>query len=97
MKDKKYFFGWENIKWFFIELIKTFSNQPSFFASKRIERSFLFTTALVLTIIYFSYHVKTMQSTDMLLIVGMLFAYAGYTTNIMRKEKLDEKAIHKNE
>lgn len=89
--DKKYFFGWENIKWFFREWIKTYSSEPSFFASKRIERSLLFVSALTLTICYVAYHIPTMGSGDLTLIVGALFVYAGYNTSMMRKEKIDEK------
>lgn len=89
--DKKYFFGWENIKKGFNELIKTFSNQPSFFSSKKIERSLLFTSALVMVIVYFGYHVKIMGSGDLTLIVGALFAYAGYSMNMTRKDKLDDR------
>lgn len=86
-QNKKYFFGWQNIKWFILEWLKTYSNQPSFFASKRIERSFLFGAALIMTIVYFAYHVKLMASGDLMLITGGLFVYAGYNTVQMRKDK----------
>lgn len=88
--EKKYFLSWANIRWLITELVKTYSNQPSFFASKRIERSLLFISALGLTIQYVRCHKFTMTSGDLMLIVGGLFIYAGYNTNVMRKEKKDE-------
>jgi hypothetical protein len=40
--EKIYFFGWTNIKWFIIQIGLTFSEQESFFSSKRIERAIIF-------------------------------------------------------
>lgn len=48
-------------------------------------------TALIMVIVYFAHHMKLMSSGDMTLIVGALFAYAGYSMNMTRKDKLDEK------
>jgi hypothetical protein len=87
----KYLFGWKNFSWFFKELVKTFSNQPSRFSSKKLERAALFASALIMVIIYFAWHYKTMTSSDMLIITGALFVYAGYSMNMTRKDKLDEK------
>jgi uncharacterized protein (DUF2132 family) len=89
--EKKYFFGWGNLKRGITELIKTFSSKPSLFSSKKIERGLLFASALIMVIVYFSYHMKLMHSGDMLLITGALFVYAGYTMNMTRKDKLDER------
>lgn len=36
------FFGWENIKWLFRELLKVGSNQHSYFSKKRIESGMAF-------------------------------------------------------
>ena len=34
MKNKKYFFGWENIKWFCKELMNVYSAKDSYFSKK---------------------------------------------------------------
>jgi hypothetical protein len=85
--NKKYFFGWTNIKWVIKELILTFSNQPSFFSSKRIERAILFSAALTSYMIWFFYHYKLLSPTDMVIVTGPIFFYAGYSMNTTQKEK----------
>jgi len=42
MENKKFFFGWENIKWVISELGKMYSSKPSFFSKKRIESGVAF-------------------------------------------------------
>ena len=86
--EKKYFFGWENIKWVILQIGLTLSNQESFFSSKRIERVILFNTAVVSWMIWFYYHFRTITYTEMMATTGMLFIYAGYTMNMTEKEKL---------
>lgn len=39
---------WDFIKWFCWEMIKTLSNEPSFFSSKRLERFGIFLNANIL-------------------------------------------------
>ncbi len=95
--EKKYFFGWGNIKRFLTELVKTFSNEPSFFASKRIERAFLFGSALYIVIYYVHINVKTMESAGLVIIITALFGYAGYNTTMIRKDKIDDKNQLKDE
>ena len=34
---RKFFFGWDNIKWFFTEIGKIYSGKSSFFSKKRVE------------------------------------------------------------
>jgi hypothetical protein len=84
---KKYFFGWENIRWFITELALTFSEMPSFFSSKRIERALLFTTALTAWIVWFGYHFKTLTYIEMMASVGMLFGFTGYILKVTEKSK----------
>ena len=40
----------EAVKWFFIQILLTFSDQPSFFSSKRIERFMIFINANILLV-----------------------------------------------
>jgi hypothetical protein len=86
-QNKRYFFGWTNIKWFIKEILFTFSNKPSFFSSKRIERGILFCTALTSYMIWFFYHYKVLSPTDMVIVTGPIFFYAGYSMNTTQKEK----------
>jgi hypothetical protein len=76
---------YENIKLGLLELIKTFSNRPSFLSSKRIERFVVFTTMLSLTISYIILHIKTIGATDFILVVGTWMAYAGF--NIIQNRR----------
>ena len=85
------FFGWNNCKWFIIEIRKTFSNEPSYFSSKRIERYLLFMGAFTSVMFYIWTHTKTLLYTEILALTGALFLYAGYTLNVTQKEKITDK------
>jgi len=85
------FFGWRNFQWFVIEIRKTFSNEPSYFSSKRIERYMLFTGAFFSLMYYIWTHVDTLLYTEILALTGAMFVYAGYTLNVTQKEKLTDK------
>lgn len=39
---KKWFFGWENIKWFITKIGNIYSRKDSFFSKRRIESSIAF-------------------------------------------------------
>ena len=39
---KKYFFGWQNIKWFIREFGEMYSSRKSFFSKKRLESGIAF-------------------------------------------------------
>jgi hypothetical protein len=39
---KKWFFGWFNIKFLIKELVKLYSNEPSYFSKKRVESGIAF-------------------------------------------------------
>ena len=43
--SKKYFFGWGNIKKGITEIIRIYSEKPSFFSKKRIESGLAFIIA----------------------------------------------------
>ena len=45
MNNKKYFFGWGNIKKGITEIIKVYSSKPSFFSKKRMESGVAFVIA----------------------------------------------------
>lgn len=88
---KNYFFGWENMKWFFSELNKIYSNQPSFFSKKRLESGIAFAIAQWGMIYFLLDKHSTMTMTDMLMWSGVEFAVAGYIIHQIQKEKKEEK------
>lgn len=88
---KNYFFGWENMKWFFSELNKIYSNQPSFFSKKRLESGIAFAIAQWGMIYFLLDKHSSLTMTDMLMWSGVEFAVAGYIIHQIQKEKKEEK------
>lgn len=99
----KGFFGWESFKWHLREIAATFSNKPSYYSSKRIERALLFLVALSLHSLYFYTHRTTLTPEQVLLLTGPLFVFAGYSmaqTQVEKKrreEKEEPKTGDNNE
>lgn len=52
------------IYWFTFELIKTLSNEPSYFSKKRIESFTAFVIGQIGMVYYLIEHIQTMTSTD---------------------------------
>ena len=77
----------DKIVWFGSELIKTFSNEKSFFASKRIERGVLFINACVLLDYWFFTHADKIEAIEAVEIFGAQMFYAGFTMLQGMKEK----------
>jgi hypothetical protein len=79
----------EKIKWIFSELLNTFSNKKSFLSSKRIERFFIFSVMLILTIIFITKSIIacTLGATDFMIIIGSWLGYGGWTTTQISKDK----------
>jgi len=90
------FFGWKNFKWFILQIRATFSNEPSYFSSKRIERYMLFMGAFCSLMYYIYTHIDTLLYTEVLALTGAMFVYAGYTLNVTQKEKRHEKSSDTN-
>jgi hypothetical protein len=88
---KNYFFGWENMKWFFSELNKIYSNQPSFFSKKRLESGIAFAIAQWGMIYFLLEKHSSLTMTDMVMWSGVEFAVAGYIIHQIQKEKKEEK------
>lgn len=86
--EKIYFFGWTNIKWFIIQIGLTFSEQESFFSSKRIERAIIFNAAIVSYFIWFSYKYKTLSASEMVMVIAAFFVMIGYNMSVTEKSKL---------
>ena len=86
---KRYFFGWENTKWVIKELVKMYSNQPSFFSYKRFQMGtayFMFTQGSMYVLTNF---VKSVQDFTLWAIPVLLVS--GYTLNAVQKEKITDK------
>lgn len=88
LKYKDYFFGWNNIKKLIIEVLKMYSNKPSFFSYKRFQMGvafFLYTQGSLWAL---SNIVQSMG--DFVIWAGLNLTIAGYTLNQVQKEKKEE-------
>lgn len=90
MKNKKFFFGWENIKWVISELGKMYSSKPSFFSKKRIESGIAFVIAQWGMIFFLLEKHSEMSITDLVMWTGVEFAVSGYIIHQIQKEKKEE-------
>lgn len=80
-----------NIKWFFTELLKMWSNEPSYFSKKRVESSILFITALILECWYLIGNMFNLTSDQFLMHFSAIMVFAGYTVSQIQKEKKNDK------
>lgn len=85
--EKKYFFGWGNIKWFIREIGNMYSNKKSYFSKKRFESSVAFLAAISLIIGHAIIHTDTITNSEILADAALLFGIAGYTVVQIQKEK----------
>lgn len=81
----------DEIKFIYVELKKTFSDEPSFFSSKRIERMILFVTALIASNFWFWTHYPNLTVSEVVLYISTHLGFAGYTMAQTQKEKLKKK------
>lgn len=92
LKEKNLF---DKLKWRFGELEKTFSNQPSFYASKRIERAIIFLNAVILLDVM-SIILLREDKIDYVAAVFIFSAqmcYAGYQTVQIRKDVTPKQVV----
>ena len=89
MSKLKKWFESTRVYWFIFELIKTLSNEPSYFSKKRIESFSAFVIGQIGMVYYLFAHILTMNSTDIGVWAGIEFLIAGYTVNQIQKEKKD--------
>jgi hypothetical protein len=83
----KWFFGWENVKWFTKEILKIYSNKPSYFSKKRVESGFAFLIAQWGMIFFLLQKYETLTMGEFLLWAAAEFAVSGYIINKIQKEK----------
>ena len=78
---------YSQFKWYIKELIKTFSNEKSYFSSKRINNWLAFVTGQSFLWVYFLYHYKTITYVECLALAGTAFTVAGYHLSHTQREK----------
>jgi hypothetical protein len=97
MKNKKYFFGWGNIKKFITEIIKIYSSKPSFFSKKRIESGIAFIIAQWGMIFYLLKKYPDLTMLDISMWAGIEFGISGYIIHQIQKEKkIEDNSEEKN-
>ena len=87
---KKYFLGWNNIKWFIKELIKMYSDDKSYFSKKRVESGVAFVIAEWGMVYFLVLKIDSLTSSDIAIWAAIQFAVAGYIINQIQKEKKSE-------
>lgn len=97
MKNKTYFFGWKNLKWFFSEIGKIYSSGKSFFSKKRIESGIAFIVAQWGMIYFLLEKISVMTTSDLAIWAGIEFAVSGYIINQIQKEKKQDSVDTTNQ
>ena len=85
--EKKWFFGWTNIKWVITEVVNIYSNKDSYFSKKRIESGIAFIIAQWGMITFLLHKMDTLSMGEFLLWAAAEFAVSGYIINKIEKEK----------
>ena len=96
MNKKKYFFGWNNIKWVIKESVNIYSSKKSFFSKKRIESGIAFVIAQWGMIFFLMENINKMRASDLFIWAGIEFAVSGYIINQIQKEKKQEESQKEN-
>lgn len=76
---------------FIDEFLLTFSNRPSFFSSKKIERFIVFGVFLGITIAYITMHIKDLDAIDFVTVIGVWLGYGGFNSVMTLKDKQTDK------
>lgn len=88
--NKKFFFGWENIRWFITEVGKIYSGKSGFFSKKRIESGVAFIIGQWGMIYFLLANNNEMSAADIAIWAGIEFAMAGYMVQQIQREKITE-------
>jgi|TARA_R110000868_G_scaffold255162_2_gene511704 hypothetical protein len=87
MNNKKYFFGWGNIKKVITEIIRIYSNKRSFFSKKRIESGIAFIIAQWGMVFYLLKKYPDLTMMDISMWAAIEFGISGYIIHQIQKEK----------
>lgn len=85
--NKKWFFGWTNIKWFISEIGNLYTGKESYFSKKRIESGIAFIVGQWGMIYFLLENHSKLTSSDIALWAGVEFAIGGYMISHIQKEK----------
>jgi hypothetical protein len=90
--EKKFFFGWNNMKWMLKELLNVYSSKNSYFSKKRIESGLAFIIAQWGMIFFLLEKHTTLSMGEFLLWAAAEFAVSGYIINKIQQEKKTENS-----
>jgi hypothetical protein len=96
MNNKKYFFGWGNIKKGITEIIKVYSSKPSFFSKKRMESGVAFVIAQWGMVFYLIKKYPDLTMMDMSMWATIEFGISGYIIHQIQKEKKNDDNPNEN-
>ena len=85
--EKKWFFGWSNIKWLIKELIKLYRVEISYLSKKRVESGVAFLVGQFGMIYFLMVNIDKLDSTDIAIWASIEFAISGYIVSQIQKEK----------
>lgn len=88
---KKYFFGWQNCKWFTKEIVKLYSNEESYFSKKRIESGFAFIVMEWGLIHWLILNITKLTVSEMILWASVNAAISGYMISKIQQEKKEDE------
>ncbi len=94
--EKKWFFGWGNIKWFCKEIMNVYTSKPSYFSKKRLESGVAFIIAQWGMIFFLLQKYQTLTMGEFLLWAAAEFAVSGYIINKIQKEKESQSTDETN-
>lgn len=83
----------EKVKWAFVELIKVYSSQPSYFSKKRLESGIGFVIAEWGMIFWLIRKIEVMDTYDFAIWASMQFLVAGYMVKQIQKQKEFDTAV----
>ncbi len=87
--EKKWFFGWTNIKWFIKEMMNIYTAKKTYFSKKRIESGIGFVIAEWGMIFYLLAKINTMTMVEFGMWASIQFFIAGYIVRQIQKEKCE--------
>jgi len=85
--NKKWFFGWGNLKWIIQEIGKVMSGEPSFFSQKRVQQLLAFVIMEWGCIYWLIQKHAVMDTTDFCMWAAVNASITGYTLYHVQKEK----------
>lgn len=81
----------DEITFLYVEIKKSFSNEPSFFSSKRIERYLFVMTALWAGNYWLVTHVDALTYEMIIAYCALWLGFAGYSMTTTQKEKKNKE------